>query len=282
MSDNKRTFSVGQAQITVINIGDIHFPLGHYLNISHEEAAARADVGAVAAQMTIPIYNIHIQLPQTSILVDAGSYDAVTSDSEYFIADYTPPPSLISQLNGAGIDPAKIEHIVITHRHWDHFNGTTEKIDTGYAPIFPNAQFYLGRIDWERSEVLRQDLTTIEARTLQVLHDHKVLTLVDEQLDMVEGVQIIHAPGETRGHQIVRVQSEGETLYCVGDLYNHPLEILEPHRMVGWARPETMRQSRQQLVERALSDNGLILATHMRPIGRLQKNDDQLVWQPIY
>ena len=95
------------------------------------------------------------------------------------------------------------------------------------------------------------------------------------------GAQILAAPGETPGHQIVRIHSQGQTLYCVGDLYHHSLEAEQPELMMRWASRESMLASRRALVERALAENALIVATHIPGIGRLRRSGDGIAWEAV-
>ena len=93
MSGFIRSITLGQAKVTIINIGDIYLPLISNMNIPETELAARDDLLGLIEQRTVPIHCIHIQLPQTSVLVDAGVYD-IKPDSEYAIPNYHPPPLL--------------------------------------------------------------------------------------------------------------------------------------------------------------------------------------------
>ena len=280
MSESVRTIKVGQAVVSIIHIGDIYLPLADHMNITRADLKSRDDLHGLAEQDTIPIQFFHIQLPHTSVLVDAGVYD-VDSDPQYAIPNYVPPPSLVDSLNEIGIQPEDIDHIIITHAHWDHFNGTTVEDKGQFIPQFPNATVYLGRADWEATETARQDAHSVESRTLQVLHDSGRLQLVDAQLDVVDGIQIIPSPGETRGHQIVRVHSDGETLYCLGDLYHHLSEFVEPDWMVTWADNEAIIDSRHALSKRAFAENALLVATHITLIGKLRDTGERIIWEPI-
>lgn len=276
-----RQIKLGQATVTVINLGDIYLPLAGYLGVPETDLASRRDLHGLADQTTLPILGVHIQLPHTSLLVDAGIYD-VETDPDYALPDYTPPPALVDQLLEAGIGLDTIEHVIITHRHWDHFNGTTHEVDGQILPRFPNATYYLGRPDWERAEQPLQDPNSLESRTLKVLHQRGVLQLVDGDVDVVAGITIFAAPGETRGHQIVRVQSESETLYCLGDLYHHPVEFTQPDLKVSWANAETIMASRQALTTRALDENALLVATHIPAIGRLRATAKGVDWETVF
>lgn len=275
-----RSLELGKAKVTIINIGEVYLPLARNMNAPEAELRARDDLREFAAQTRIPIHCTHFQLPQTSVLVDAGVYD-IEPDSEYAIPDYEPPPNLIHQLAESGIHPEEIEHVIITHRHWDHFNGTTFESNREHAPRFPNARHYLGRADWERAEAALQNPQSVEYRTLRILHNAGALELVEGNRDLGHGIQILAAPGETPGHQIVRVHSEGQTFYCNGDLYHHPIEFAHPEWMVSWANSEMNFTSRQALVKAALSEHALLLATHIPAIGRLRSTFSGVVWEAV-
>lgn len=89
------------------------------------------------------------------------------------------------------------------------------------------------------------------------------------------------APGETPGHQIVRIHSEGHTLYFLGDLYHHTIEVEHPTWMVNWNDFDTNYRSRQTLAEMALRESALLFATHIPTIGRLQRTDSGLRWDAM-
>src|SRR5438477_264526 len=61
-----------------------------------------------------------------------------------------PPPDLPARLEEHGIRPAEVAHVVITHNHADHYNGTTREREGRVEPCFPHARHYLGRADWDQ------------------------------------------------------------------------------------------------------------------------------------
>lgn len=278
MSESVKSFTLGKATITIINIGDIYLPMLTHMNVPASEIVKHDKLHGFAEQTTIPIQFFHIQLPHTSVLVDAGIYD-VESDPQYAIPNYDPPPSLIDSLNSLGISPDDIDHVVITHCHWDHFNGTTIQNDGKYVPQFPNATYYVGRPDWDHLEDNRNDPQELESRTLQALYDHGVLELVDGDRKIAEGIDIMATPGETRGHQIVRIHSEGQTLYSLGDLYHHAVELDHPEWAVSWAHNKIFA-SRDRFMEGAIKERAVIVATHILEVGQLDA-DGHVTWDEI-
>jgi len=261
-------FHLGEATITVFNVGESRLSLAETLNVTEADWMPRyADHFTEPAR--VPILCIHIALPGLTVLVDSGIYD-FPAGSQFAFPNYSPPPGLPEQMVEAGVDLAAVDHLVITHAHGDHFNATTVERNGHVEPVFPNARLHLGRGDWERP-------ATQEALQKP---DHRLGRLVlDEGVsDLGHGVQIIAAPGETPGHQLVRVHSQGQTLYCLGDLYHHVVEVEQPGWGVKWSDIATAQASRQVFAQRALAEDALLIATHIWGVGHLQRSADGVVW----
>lgn len=275
MKDNPHSLQVGAATITLINAGTLHVDLAGWLPLPPEQQPP-AYAAEFSHPLDVPVLCFHIALPGVSILVDACHPESI-AESKYAPVGYQSPPGMIAQLAAAGIQPQTINHLVITHSHFDHYCGIA---DQGQL-CFPQARHYLGQGDWERAQESLQQPDSQISQALGVVHQAGRLELVDRPLELAEGVQIIPAPGETPGHQIVRVQSEGQTLYCLGDLYHHPIEVDYPEWQVHWAEPETSRRSRQALVAAALAEDALLVATHIPTPGRLAQTEAGVIWKPL-
>jgi glyoxylase-like metal-dependent hydrolase (beta-lactamase superfamily II) len=274
------TILVGAARVTILNAGDLVLRLADEMAVP--EAVWRPTYAAEFDQRRLfPSQSVFIAHPAANVLVDINDYPAtVAPDSSYLPPNYTPPPGILSQLAELGAHPDEIQHVIITHAHWDHFAGTTRRADDGYAPNFPRARHYLGVADWENVETqaaLRES-DSLEARTLGTLHTRGLLELVARNQVIVEGIEIRHAPGESPGHQVVRVQSEGATLYVLGDLFHDPIEVERPEWMVTWAEPEAMLATRRVVMADALAENALLVAAHIPGVGRLAREGDRVRW----
>ncbi len=273
------TISLGDATITIINVGDMMVDMAR--EITAPESAWRPLYGAsFACLQPYPSQCAHIALPNVSILVDAGDYaQAISLDPSYLPPSYVPPPGLVEQLLSQAIRPENITHLIITHAHFDHYDGTTIVRDGGYVPRFPNARVFLGRADWDNPETqdALRDPGSLESHTFGVLHKLGLLELIEGDIDVTPEVRIIPAPGKSPGHQIVRVHSQGQTFYCLGDLFHHPAEVEQPAWMVKWANASANLTSRQALINAALQENALLLAAHM-PLGRLEGTPSYPRW----
>jgi glyoxylase-like metal-dependent hydrolase (beta-lactamase superfamily II) len=266
-----RTLLVGDATITIINAGDMIFDITEMLAVPESEW--RPLYGStLEGRQLFPSQCIHIAHAGASVLVDINDYAlAMSLDPSYLPPNYSPPPGVVEQLQAQGIRPEDITHLVITHAHFDHYTGTTIERDGSYIPRFPNARVFLGRADWDHPATQRDlgDPDSLESHTFGVLQKQSLLELVDGDLDLIPEVRILAAPGESPGHQIVRVHSQGQTLYCLGDLFHHSVEVEHPAWMVKWADAHANFTSRQRLIQAALQENALLVAAHML-VGRLE------------
>lgn len=285
MNHNSPTLSqsiaVGHATVTLFNVGDGQLDLARFLDLP--PGADRAAYATDFAQPAIaPTQCIHISLPTITVLVDAGRYD-FAADSPFALPNYQPPASLREQMQTAGIDPALVQHVVITHAHDDHFNALTDGDGEHRELSFPAARVYLGSADWEKPDLQaeRADGHSVISQTLGAVWERGLLQPVDGDLALGEGVTILAAPGETPGHQIVRIASAGEVLYCVGDLYHHPVEAEQPAWTVSWSDRETNLASREKLAAQALQEDARIIATHITGVGRLAETATGVKWVSI-
>ena len=277
---NMQVVRVGDARVTLLNAGDMRLQLSEELAVP--EALWRPQYADLFERPSrCPSLSVYIEHQGARVLVDANDYRAtVTSDSPFALAEYTPPPPIPEQLASLGVQPEDITAVVITHAHWDHYAGATTPAGDGYTPTYPQARYYLGAADWRDAELqaAMQDAASLEARTLGVLQARGMLHLVEGRMTLAEGIDILPAPGETPGHQIVRVSSAGETLYIVGDLFHSAVEVEHPDWMVTWADAEAMLATRRWLLHDALAEHALLTAAHIATPGHIERANGGLRW----
>jgi glyoxylase-like metal-dependent hydrolase (beta-lactamase superfamily II) len=244
------------ATITVLNIGRLRGDLASWYGLPPGHPYAGR-----AQEIAILCY--HVALPVRSVLVDTAAYEFSLGGASMALPGPHPPP-LVEQLSAAGAVPGAVTDVIITHAHFDHINGLTQQIDGRYVPAFPNALHYLGAGDWNPEE-----FEALELNTLAVVEQHGLLSLVHGPLALGDGLEIVPAPGETPGHQLLHLRAGGREAYFTGDLYHHPLEFDEPGRNVTWAEPEAMRASKARLMERAEASGALVYFAHIEGAWRV-------------
>jgi glyoxylase-like metal-dependent hydrolase (beta-lactamase superfamily II) len=258
--------------ITLFNTGDYLADLTEWFRV---EAADYPHVSALQEPQPLAVLALAVQTPEGVVLVDAPLYDEVEMTP---VPGTTPPPPLVEQLAQAGISADAVAHVIITHAHFDHFNGLTEEVGGEWLPVYPNAVHYLGEGDWNVMQHKLWQAGSLEARTFGVLHRLGKLALVKEEREVAPGVTILPAPGESPGHQIVRVEVGDSILYHTGDLIHHPIEIEHPQWACWWAERPQHDETRNQLIGRALSENATLVASHVPGMGRIEQTAQGLRW----
>lgn len=272
---------VGEAAVTLFNSGHLRAPLAKWLRLGPADWRGRYDE-YFAEPLCVPVQSVLIRLPETTVLVDPSCYN-ISPASEFFIPDYIPPPPIWQQMDSAGLDPATVDAVVITHTHFDHFSGLSRPIGDKLVPAFPNARVYVGRADLEATAMqkLLKRRSSIESRTLGVVQQAGLVDAIDAPHELGHGMTLLPMPGETPGHQIVRVASSGQVLYCLGDLIHHAVEVLEPAWACYWSQKAQSIATRATLVGAALAEDAILTATHIPGFGRLERTASGARWIPV-
>ena len=274
---------VGDATVSIFNNGELAFRLADLMNVQSKWDSSYDEF--VKTVRLFPSLTVHISLPgKASIIVDPNDYLLSSPpSSEYSPANYIPPPRIFEQLESSGISESDVTHVVITHAHFDHYAGVTKKnIEGIFQPSFPNATYFLNRADWNRAEMqesLKNPISEV-SNSFGALRDAGVLHVISGKIELFPELAIVPAPGETPGHQIVRVSSGGETLYCLGDLFHDFVEVENPSAMASWADFDTNLRSKDTLTKSALQEDALLIPAHMQ-LGRLTAKDSRIKWEAV-
>ena len=256
-------------KITALNMGYLLADLSDWFRLPSDHPFS----GQVE-EMAMICY--HIALPGQSVLVDVAAHQILPVKESDQPGEAYGASALIDQLRAANINPADITDVVITHAHSDHYSGLTLQVEDHYLPAFPNARHFLGIGDWQPEK-----FTELEQHTLSVIHQCGLLTLVEGELDLGDGLRILPSPGETPGHQILAVQCDEKEDYFVGDLFHHPLEFSEPERNGYWADSEIMNTSKEDLIKRASISDGLVYFSHLERPYRVEMIDQEVYWHEV-
>ena len=136
----------------------------------------------------------------TTIMIDAGyNYDR-----------------LREKMGWLDIDPASIEHILITHQDTDHVGA----LERDSELLFKDAKIYIGEIEnrYLTGEVRRRVMHKMYKLPLVKIDNEKVL-LKDKDVFYIDGIKIecLLVPGHTWGHMVYLIDDEylftGDTIW---------------------------------------------------------------------
>lgn len=280
VSEFVSTRRIGDAEVTVISEGTLtwapRFPV--------PEAEWRAAMPEADERGAVPLaLNVaHVKIGGASVLIDPGCDVPGSAWQDEFASRFghvTRTPGLLPALESIGVRPEDVTHVLITHGHGDHVAGLAVAQDGPLVPRFPNARHYIGRADWEENPQ-RSDPHSEISRYLGAVDRAGLLDVIDREQEIVGGVTMIPAPGETPGHSVIRVDSNGERFFYLGDLFHHAAEIAN----IGWVSPgrdpDAMRASRQRVLEEAIPTGAICVFSH-EPFpawGRIERHNGNGRW----
>ena len=138
---------------------------------------------------------------------------------------------LQQSLKEAGIRPAQIDSLVISHAHIDHIGGM---VDAKGKRLFPNATVYMSQADFD---FWTDDKDPKKAKDF-VVHARKNLLPYRDRIkffkdgeEFLSGITAMSAPGHTIGHTVFMLSSEGKQLCFIGDLTHHQVLLVERPRI---------------------------------------------------
>jgi glyoxylase-like metal-dependent hydrolase (beta-lactamase superfamily II) len=273
---------LGDVTVTAINDGTLALPV----ELTVAEEVWRQEIDADAeGKIPVDIHVLLVQSADATILIDVGLDEPGSGWDKRFLEEWPGSrrtPGVIAGLASVGIEPEDVTHVLVTHTHFDHVVGLAAEHDGRLVARYPNAHVVLGRADWEN--VPREHLQPQARARIGAVAEAGLLDLLDGEREIVPGVTMIPAPGESPGHSIMRISSDRDTLYAVGDLVHFAAEVEHSDWMVPWADPKQMAVSRRKLFDDAISSDALVVFSHgnFPPWGRIVCNENSgFRWQRV-
>jgi glyoxylase-like metal-dependent hydrolase (beta-lactamase superfamily II) len=241
-----------------------------------ETKQALAAAGLRTDVIPVPIAALLVKINNRVVLCDVGGGGQVPPVKA---STFSVSGKLLANLKAAGVDPAEIGTVLISHFHPDHVLGLLEaKTD---KQIFPNAEIivpgleYRGLADPGSSNRLPESYRAAAKRLQAVLPGWKnVLPMYDED-EVVPGIRFVNAPGHTAGHTAFLLSSGGAQLLMSADAVCIPaLGAAHPDWQYNYDQdPEKAVETRRRLLDWVVSDNMLICGTHFPwpGVGRVAK-----------
>lgn len=221
-----------------------------------KEALAKA--GFTTEYVPIPLTVVVLTINGKHIMVDAGSGAQWQSTAE----------GVQNNMKAAGIDPASIGTVLISHFHPDHIFGLMEPKTN--APVYPNAELVVSATEYNwwtepgRVEKLPDARKGLGQRIHAVFPTWKNFKLVDGEKEVAPGVRIVNAPGHTPGHLAFHLSSGNDQMMISNDVAYVPA-LLAPHP--DWQGTYDQDgplavETRKKLLDRVIAEKMKICGAH--------------------
>src|SRR5262244_4134627 len=221
MSDKMMTshYTLRVGEIEVLVISDGVFPLQASTlatNVAPADVAAWLDDLLQPPDVYLwPLNVVVVRSGGRTVLIDSGA------GSEF--PDFPGVGQLATRLEAAGIDPASVTDVVLTHLHVDHVGGLLA--DGLRRRLRPGVPIHLAAAEaefWSSPDFSRNTfggfpdvLRSAEERFVDVYRSQ--LQPFEAEYEVAPGVVVRRTGGHTRGHSVVRLGSGGDRLTFLGD-----------------------------------------------------------------
>ncbi|NUW58558.1 MBL fold metallo-hydrolase [Cronobacter muytjensii] len=272
---------LGDWQITAVSDGTVTIPTDKLLTrITPQALNARLADDALTSQVETSINTYVINTGDTLILVDTGAGPLMGDAGGH----------LPENLRAAGIDPAQIDTVLLTHVHGDHSGG----VQRDGKLAFPNATVRVDQRDvdlWlnpaRKNEVEESQRHTFaeSERSLRPVIDAGKLSTFRAPTQIMPGIEALPAPGHTPGSVIYKVSRGGETLLLWGDIIHvKAVQMPQPKVAIHFdVNQDGAVATREKTLKMAAQSNAWVASAHIAfpGIGKIKAQGEGYRWVPV-
>ncbi len=121
------------------------------------------------------------------------------------------------QKNGYSTDD--ITDVFFTHLHWDHCTGAVKNSNGKLFPVFPNANYWCSKSQWEHSKISNaRERAAYHRGVLDFLLKTGKLNLVEKEDEIFPNITVRFFDGHTPGQMIPFIRRGDKTIVYMADL----------------------------------------------------------------
>ncbi len=260
-------FDIGAMKATIVSDGPLLLHAPEKIFLGPEAASMQAAMTSAGQQSD------RVRVEQNCLLIETAGKKVLFDNGLGSAKLYgTDSGILLASLREAGVEPADIDAVVLTHAHSDHCWGTMA--DDG-TPNFPNAVLYLSQAEldyWTADHRDPRMVRGIKGFQKHILPLRDRTTVIRDEDEFLPGIHALATPGHTPGHMAYLFDGG----WCLtGDVAFHdPLSYSFPEAESVYDTDRALgKQTRRRLLERLVADRLFIVGYHhpWPGLGRLEQ-----------
>ncbi|GHO51189.1 MBL fold metallo-hydrolase [Ktedonospora formicarum] len=187
---------------------------------------------------------------------------------------------LLASLQKAGLTPADIDLVFITHLHPDHVNGIIQQANGEQGVLYPNARFLLRRSEWQRMATQAERYGVEEA--VRLLEPR--VELIEENTLLVPEITVLATPGHVSGHASLLIEAGEQRVILLGDVFHNNVQVEHPEwRNVFDRDHEQAVKTRLHILEELAKPATIGIASHFATdvFGRVTVAQGKYQWHTL-
>lgn len=274
---------LGGFELHIISDGNIWLDGGAMFGVVPKPLWSRKTVPDDRNRIRLGLNCLLIRTGKVNILVDTGcGFKYSQRERDIYLIDHQ--TDVQRELNRLGLKPEDIDIVINTHLHFDHCGGNTRLQGETAVPSFPAARYLVRRQEYEDAmHTNERTRATYFAHNWNCLQENGQLELVEGDQAVVPGIELVHTPGHTPGHQSIKLQSGGKTLFYIADLCPTTAHVPLPWIMGYDLFPLTTLETRKKIYRQAVDEEWLVFFEHDpdHPCAYLLEREGRIECEPV-
>lgn len=263
---------VGELEVTIVSDGGFRLDGGAMFGVVPKPLWEKKMPADAANRIGMATNCLLIAAGNELVLVDTGIGDKNDAKFRQIYAMDEAAVRLPESIRRAGYELEDVDHVVLTHLHFDHAGWNASEVGGELVPTFPKARYWLnrGEVAHARSPSPR-DKASYDPRNWEPLFEAGVVELFDDEAEPVEGIRAVRTPGHNADMCMVLLESVGERGIFFADLVPTAAHVPYPWIMGYDLYPLSTLENKERWLPQAVAGGWTCFFEHDPglPVGRL-------------
>ncbi|WP_319591892.1 MBL fold metallo-hydrolase [uncultured Draconibacterium sp.] len=125
-----------------------------------------------------------------------------------------------------GFSATDITDVFFTHLHWDHCTGAVKNVDGQLELVFPNANLWSSKTQWEHAKISNpRERAAYHRQVLDYMMESGKLKLIEKEGEWLPGFEIKMFDGHTPGQMLPILHTAKHAFVYTSDLFTTAANI---------------------------------------------------------